>query len=533
MGSILILLHVIMTIKQILGNNKYWTVALLFFLLSSCSPKYINDTKQHNHTVVNEQLKIKLGLAGDIQKIKNFNSVIKILKKNFSGVKRKDIIYVGETNIEPYYYIYLFSGKCNLKVNDSDNVTYSIRSKKINGNDYFILLLAMKKMRTDLENDATNSIEKLIDINENPYGLIDFFNDYKHEYNVLYFKDKLANSNIKHDVEKSFNDLQYLITYYSILPDYEEYKTLNNFYKPKRKQIPDSLLNKGNINEENVLDILINISESKNIVMLNENHWFPEDRILALKFLRTLKQNGFNILAVEALNHDKEANLNERKYPLTTDGYYFRDPFFGILIREALNSGFKIVAYDYYDEANKREEIQAKNLYNILIENSDNKLFVYAGFEHIFEKNSSKIWMAELFKKQSGIDPLTIDQNRFFSNKVDNFQLFQSNILDTLNRVDYYVNNNLQPTLENVFDHLSSFSYKNIILKDYKGQELFYSIYYSEEYETYKTKCIPLLNNVVIISDDRISFKLPKGSFTLRIENRNKNVILIDSFDVK
>lgn len=518
-----------MTIKQILGSNKYRILVLLSILLISCSPKYIKYTQQHNHTVKNDELQIKLGLAGDIQEIKDVAPTLKKLKHSFHGIKSKDLVYVGETNIEPYYYICLFKDSCVIKAKNTNKLNYSIRNKKVNDTDYCILLLAKQKMRTDLEDDANQSIEKLVNLNENPYGLIDFFNDYSSNDNILYFKNQLANSNIKFDPEKSFNDFQFLITYYSIAPDSEEYKALKNFYQTKRKQIPDSLIEIKRIPEENLLEI----SKDRQIVMLNENHWLPEDRILALKFLKVLKQNGFNILAVEALDHKKEESLNTRKFPLTTDGFYLRDPFFGLFIREALHLDFKIVAYDYFDEDSKREEMQAKNLNTILMENPKNKLFVYAGFDHIFEKNTSKTRMAQIFKNQFGIDPITIDQNQYYSNKIKSFELYQSNALDTLNRVDYYVINNLEPTLENVFDELVSYTYKNQKLNDYTGQELFYSIYYSNEYQTYKTSCIPILNNTIEISGETINFKLPKNNYTIRIENKDGEVVLVDSFVVE
>ena len=97
-------------------------------------------------------------------------------------------------------------------------------------------------------------------------------------------------------------------------------------------------------------------------------------------------------------------------------GHYSAEPVAGELIRNALELGFKIVAYEdavlYNHTSTQRDSVQAENIYNIIKQDSAAKIFVLAGYGHIAERsfNEKYVPMAMAFKKISGIDPLTIDQ---------------------------------------------------------------------------------------------------------------------------
>lgn len=131
---------------------------------------------------------------------------------------------------------------------------------------------------------------------------------------------------------------------------------------------------------------------------------------------------GYSHFAAETL-HERE-ELGRRGYPaLGKTGYYTNEPLYGDLVRTAMALGFKIVAYEYSNEAGdgsmvspdyqkKRDRGQAQNLYARVFQNNpDAKLVVQAGYDHIHERDR-EFWspMAAYFREVTGIDPLTVEQ---------------------------------------------------------------------------------------------------------------------------
>src|SRR5690606_1767890 len=125
---------------------------------------------------------------------------------------------------------------------------------------------------------------------------------------------------------------------------------------------------------EGTINAIKLLSTTENVVMLNEMHWNPNHRIFATQLLNPLKENGYNYLAVEAVNLDFVADLNDRTFPTKNTGYYTREPFFGLFLRKAIDMDFKIVAYDEFGTEN-RERTQAENLNKIFTEDPNAKVF--------------------------------------------------------------------------------------------------------------------------------------------------------------
>lgn len=173
----------------------------------------------------------------------------------------------------------------------------------------------------------------------------------------------------------------------------------------------------------NALTALPKKLEPQRVVMLNEAHHIPAHRAFAINLLDELYRQGFRHIAIETLSAKDTAQLNKRRYPVQESGTYQKEPLFGELMRQALKKGFNLIAYesevacepmegkgDYYC-SNFRDSVQAQNLARWVKKNPDKKLFVYAGFSHIYESSDTE-WtrMAEFFKRFTAIDPLTIDQ---------------------------------------------------------------------------------------------------------------------------
>lgn len=170
-------------------------------------------------------------------------------------------------------------------------------------------------------------------------------------------------------------------------------------------------------------DMMLREMRGHQVVMINEAHHLPSHRAFMLNLLDDLYQQGFRHLAMETLSAKDTSELHQRGYPLYESGFYQREPLFGELMRQALKKGFKLVAYEAELECppaqgkdrffcNRfRDSIQAVNLARWVQKHPQEKLFVFAGYSHIYESSEDE-WtrMAQFFQKMTDIDPLTIDQ---------------------------------------------------------------------------------------------------------------------------
>ncbi len=172
-----------------------------------------------------------------------------------------------------------------------------------------------------------------------------------------------------------------------------------------------------NISFKSAKSFILKKAKSERVIMFNEAHHMPLHRAFILSLLPELKKQGFNYLALEALNYLDENNLNARKSVTQSTGTYTAEPVYAELINLALTQGFKIIAYEekgFCSESGldcriKREKEQALNLSNFMKTDSSAKIIVIAGYDHIMENNSFKM-MAQYFQENTMINPLTIDQ---------------------------------------------------------------------------------------------------------------------------
>ncbi len=158
------------------------------------------------------------------------------------------------------------------------------------------------------------------------------------------------------------------------------------------------------------VNYILNRAEKERIIIINESHAQPMHRTFSTSLLRGLYKRGYKYLALEALSEDSLLTIN--KYPVIGSGYYTRDPQFGNMIREALQIGYTLVAYEYDGKnSDKREEEQALNIKKILDKDSTAKIFVHCGFGHGTEDSSfSKKLMGGLVNEYTKINPFTINQ---------------------------------------------------------------------------------------------------------------------------
>lgn len=194
--------------------------------------------------------------------------------------------------------------------------------------------------------------------------------------------------------------------------------------------IPIRMLNDSIKNEIRALQPLDAVKEillqsaSRKAVFFNEAHFSPQTRVFITALLKPLYDQGYRYLASE-LVYQTDTMINIRKYPIIQKtGFYTNEPYCGDLIRTALDIGFTVLGYEDTEDCNwdpknptfciqQRETNQAKNIIaKVYVKDPNAKLIVHAGWQHIEEKKSDNgiSQMALVFKNETGIDPLTIEQ---------------------------------------------------------------------------------------------------------------------------
>lgn len=166
----------------------------------------------------------------------------------------------------------------------------------------------------------------------------------------------------------------------------------------------------------NASDYIISQAKQNKVVIINEAHHNSSHRAFTKSLLQSLFDNGYKNLGLEALANGAylDSTLNSRKYPILKTGHYIKDPQFGNLVREALEIGYNLFAYENMTKGSgkPREIEQAKNLEKIINSKPEEKFLIHCGFDHALEGIHSS-WekaMAARLTEYTGINPLTINQ---------------------------------------------------------------------------------------------------------------------------
>lgn len=189
------------------------------------------------------------------------------------------------------------------------------------------------------------------------------------------------------------------------------------------------------------LDAIETVADSRQVIMINEEHLTPIHRAVTSQLLSRLYKKGFRYFAAETVE-EKDSELNRRGFPTQSTGFYTADPVYADVVRTALNLGYKVVPYESIDMncqatadnpdlcTDKRERGQAQNLYDrILKSDPQAKILVHVGRGHNSEMPVSKNFnfMGYYFKQITGIDPFTIDQLPFSERRdpADEYPLYR------------------------------------------------------------------------------------------------------------
>jgi len=531
----------------------FLSISLFLFSCKGTKPyrqfNFLNGTE-----FFNDSLNISGRFFGDIKFKRKIKKIDRKIKKH-TFLKNNHLLLQGESTISPKYNIHLFyrqkkaSRMYNedilLKLNDTINQIV-IFSKTKNNKEITICLSANEKLESNLSilKDGKSIINSFrFDMSvEKELTYMKIFKKYKDECNILHIINKFDTAPIEKTKQNEWMKFQFLTTILSKDSDYHRYKSLIQKFESKKKKEISNIIQKPNFKEKliinsNVITEIGELSEEEQVIILNEMHWKPEHRIFANMLLKPLYDNGYKYLAIEAIEKGRDSLLNNRKYPINTTGYYTRESNFGLFIRNALNLGFTIIDYDNFESGN-RELYQATSIKKILDKDPKAKIFVYAGIDHILEKsNSGKTKrMAEIFKEETEINPLTINQVELISDTNNQLTLFEAKLfskVETINsNVDYFVINNITGhILDN--NELSFFSLENKKLRPYENTEVLLSVYYESEYEKYKSLSVSIKDKIVRVENNKIGLNLPLGKFYLIIYDIDNKKIISERIEVK
>ncbi|WP_218598614.1 hypothetical protein [Polaribacter sp. NJDZ03] len=163
-------------------------------------------------------------------------------------------------------------------------------------------------------------------------------------------------------------------------------------------------------------DYIFELAKKNQVIIINEAHHNSYHRVFTKSLLQGLYDNGYKNLGLEALGNGKylDTLLNNRKYPILKTGHYIKDPQFGNLVRDALEIGYNLFAYESVEDVNGklREIEQAKNIEKVINAKPNEKFLIHCGFDHASEGIHS-YWekaMAGRLAEFTNINPLTINQ---------------------------------------------------------------------------------------------------------------------------
>lgn len=260
---------------------------------------------------------------------------------------------------------------------------------------YFILFIFLISCKNDRE------IEK-----------IEFQNPYKFNSEIA---EKVETDTVAWKYQISASEYAKKGNYKKALKEWNlAFKGRNRSYSAE--QI-DSI--KSKYNAVPAVDFIIEKAKNNQIVIINEAHHNSSNRAFVNSFLKELSAIGYKNFGVEALANGtkKDSLLNSRKYPIQETGYYIKDPQFGNLIRNALEIGYNVFAYESTNSSNgtEREIEQAENIKKVIDKNPNEKFLIYCGYDHALE-GPNRSWgkaMAGRLSEYTGINPLTINQVAF------------------------------------------------------------------------------------------------------------------------
>ncbi|SFH12736.1 hypothetical protein [Pedobacter insulae] len=410
--------------------------------------RYLQNSNVH---ILNDSLKLHLTTPADIKYLISKKSIKSAMKKN--KVKTVNPVLVYGTTASPSYQILVTIGDKLEKRGKNKLVLDTVIDNQVL---HFLGITsdeeAANSMGTDLRNIYAG-IKSGHNYMQDTSSVLSVLNRSMSSNAFLKVLLEMQQFPIPKNQGNSL-EVQMQLTFASFLknnPLYDDLvKQIESKFKPKDSVI--SVIKRQVTFDHAAMDTIVARARLTNVVMINENHFYPAHRTLILDLLPKLRAEGYAYLALEALGTSADTALNQPKtYPVLKTGFYTREQTYGNLIREAKKLGYQFVAYENEDPKKDREVGQAENLYRKTIGSDKHaKVLIVAGVDHILEHPfaGGKKWMASYFKDLAQVDPLTISQthfNLYRNSGIGKYQLISKKDLNGIAGVapvDYFLLNN-------------------------------------------------------------------------------------------
>lgn len=526
------------------GIKKIINLPLLLLLTTlfiSCNATKLNVNK-HNYFnedyFYNDSLKTAIDFWGTL----NFINPTERLKHNLKseGIKSIDnnkLFLVCESKTNKYK-MYFFSDsikpsvdlqKINQKITSNDTVNNIVLFEKSKGHTKITGIIKSegsdKKYSLTL---AQNIISKIaIDsVDEGKLSLFKVWSNYAvKRKNQLQARKKIMTLPLANN-QKGGMKSQFVTTANSFISENQAYadliKNLEQERKIRYKDLISEISERSEIKKnQGVFDEISQVAKNNSVIILNEDHYYPKHRIFAMQLLDVLKLNGFTNISLEAFTE------NDKFMPNYSNGFYTAEPYFAHFIRKAKEMGFIITGHESTDNNIDREVGQAKNIAKIFEQNPKAKIFVYVGHSHIEKGNNGKKWMAQQFKEQTNIDPITINQVSICADVADELTLIPklSLVGDSIPKstADFFVINNIKTDLQKVYSGkmFKKFILRNPLFKPFKNEEVLISVFDMSEYLELKELAIPIVNFLHIPESDKIKLNLPIGKYHVLVRTED------------
>ncbi|WP_445458258.1 hypothetical protein [Flavobacterium sp. HNIBRBA15423] len=297
---------------------------------------------------------------------------------------------------------------------------------EINNNEYLRLVTNDVTLFENIEDRLFVGFEHFLMTNkEQPSRFIKILDKFL-------YKDYYAQVDVVRSFDKNVYETEslYGVVLMTLHTNNGSFDDIKHFIRPyKEREIDTTLLRE-------LYAYIDKLPKDLDAVMFNEFHTFPHTRYNFMYVLKTLRDKGYNYLALETLPAPTEKDSLITK-PENILGYYVEEPTCSLMTNYAISLGFKIVAYEEAEQcaeyrekgmiidANCRDSIQALNIAKIYQQDSKAKVVVFGGHAHIekkerFDWKFMRIRLQELFpeKKFFSVDQTKILKTNLNENEI-------------------------------------------------------------------------------------------------------------------
>ncbi|MFD2941837.1 hypothetical protein [Flavobacterium notoginsengisoli] len=470
--------------------------------------------------------------------------------KEITDIGNTDLFlsYQADKNTEINYFFDQIANPADTIVHEKllgrDTISGVTTYIKQRGSKRVILMTKTKDKNNELK--ITNEALRRISLDTSNLSKLSYMNLYNFytiapHKNFLQGREKIRTAPITDPNKLMFKEALY-ITLNSFMSNNKEYDLLIKDYEKNKtnfKEVVGNALFSNEVKKDKeVYNTIDKLAKNNQILILNEDHFYPGHRLFAMTLLDILKRNNFKIISFETFVPNTENS--PEVIPNSRNGFYIKDPYFGHFVRKASAMGFELLGHENYDRQLDREMGQAKNIMKILENDPQAKIFIYVGHGHLEEEGERRA-MASYLKEYSKIDPVTINQETVTADVKHDLVLLPKAVFaqDSLMKssADYFLINNLHASLESVYTDkvFKTIKLKNSAFESFKNQELLVEVFSMEEYSKTNNESvlIPIQSILMIPKKDEITVSLPLGRYYITVKSVDGALFKFNNFSIE